>query len=106
LSAPASGADISGKWAFSVELEMGSGNPVFTFKQDGEKVTGTYSGAAGESDLTGSVNDGQIEWKFITRYEGVDYEVIYEGTIESNDAMKGTCVYGGQLRGTWTAKRD
>lgn len=105
LSVPLFGADISGKWAFTVELDMGTGNPVFTFKQDGEKLTGTYSGAAGESDLTGSVKGEQVEWKFIARYEGVDYDVVYEGTIESGDAMKGTCLYGGQLSGTWTAKR-
>jgi hypothetical protein len=105
LSISASGADISGKWAFTVELDMGTGSPVFTFQQEGDRLTGTYSGAAGKADLTGSVKGNQVEWKFIARYEGVDYDVVYEGTIEPDNAMKGTCLYGGQLSGTWTAKR-
>jgi hypothetical protein len=105
LSVSASGADISGEWAFTVELDMGTGNPIFTFQQEGEKLKGTYSGAAGKSDLKGSVKGDQVEWKFIAQYEGVGYDVVYEGTIESDDAMKGTCVYGGQVNGTWTAKR-
>lgn len=105
LTVPVFGVDISGKWAFTVELDMGSGNPVFTFQQQGDRLTGTYSGGAGKADLTGSVKGEQVEWKFIARYEGVDYDVVYKGTIESGDAMKGTCLYGGQLSGTWTAKR-
>src|SRR5262249_29758925 len=37
------GADISGTWKFSVDLEDGShGDPTFVFKQEGDKLTGTY----------------------------------------------------------------
>ncbi len=105
LSVPVLGADISGKWAFSVELDMGGGDPVFTFQQEGEKLTGTYSGAAGKADLTGSVKGDQVEWKFTAQYQGMTFDVVYDGTIESDSAMKGTCDYGGQASGTWTAKR-
>ena len=76
LSVPVSGADISGKWAFSVELDMGGGNPVFTFQQEGEKLTGTYSGAAGKADLTGSVKGDQVEWKFTAQYQGMTFDVV------------------------------
>ncbi len=105
LSVPVFGADISGKWAFSVELDMGGGNPVFTFQQEGEKLTGTYSGTAGKADLTGSVKGNQVEWKFTAQYQGMDFDVVYQGTIEAENAMKGTCDYGGQVAGTWSAKR-
>ena len=105
LSVSAWGADISGEWEFTVELDMGSGNPIFTFQQEGEKLRGTYSGAAGKSVLTGSVKDDQVKWKFTAQYQGMDFDVVYEGTIESDNAMNGTCDYGGQVSGTWTAKR-
>ena len=35
-----------------------------TFKQDGEKLTGHYSGQLGEADLTGTVKGQDIEFKF------------------------------------------
>jgi hypothetical protein len=105
LSTPVLGADITGKWNFSVELDMGSGNPVFTFKQEEEKLTGTYSGGAGTSDLTGTVKGNQVEWKYQVEWQGMEHDVVYKGTIEGADTMKGTCVYGGQLSGTWSAKR-
>ena len=43
--------DVTGKWAFAVETAAGSGTPTMTFKQDGEKLTGHYSGQLGEADL-------------------------------------------------------
>jgi hypothetical protein len=105
LSVPIYGADISGEWVFSVELDIGSGNPVFTFQQEGEKLTGTYSGVAGKVDLTGSVKGDHAEWKFTAEFQGMAFDVVYEGTIESDSAMKGTCDYGGEARGSWTARR-
>ena len=40
--------DVTGKWAANVETSAGSGAPNFTFKQDGEKLTGHYVGTFGE----------------------------------------------------------
>src|SRR5262245_31629774 len=48
-------ANISGSWSFAVETSQGSGSPSFEFKQDGEKLTGTYSGMFGKAEITGSV---------------------------------------------------
>ena len=58
LVAPAFAAqavNVTGTWAFSVTTGQGSGNPTMTFKQDGEKLTGHYSGTFGEADFTGTV---------------------------------------------------
>jgi hypothetical protein len=46
-------ADISGAWEFNVETAQGSGSPSFEFKQDGEKLAGTYSGMFGKAPLSG-----------------------------------------------------
>jgi len=40
---------------FYVVTPKGSGNPVVTFIQDGEKLTGQYSGSIGEAPLTGTL---------------------------------------------------
>ena len=50
-SLPLLAEDISGNWEFNVETAAGSGSPSFVFKQDGEKITGTYSGLVRQGRL-------------------------------------------------------
>src|SRR5678816_27545 len=52
--------DVTGTWDFQVETPQGSGTPVFTFKQEGEKLTGQYKGLLGEAALTGTVKGNEI----------------------------------------------
>jgi len=49
IYAQAAKVDVTGKWAFNVETAAGSGTPTITFTQDGEKLTGKYSGQLGEA---------------------------------------------------------
>src|SRR6266436_1508120 len=53
-------ADISGTWEFTVETSQGSGSPSFEFKQDGEKLTGTYSGMFGKAPISGTVKGDKL----------------------------------------------
>jgi hypothetical protein len=94
-------AEVTGKWIFDVELDMGSGRPVFVLEQDGESLTGTYSGRLGKAKLKGTVKGGQIQFSFDTDFG----TVRYEGTIEGPNNMKGKADYAGQASGTWTAER-
>ena len=57
-------ADVTGKWAITVQLDAGSGEPKFEFKQTGEKLTGTYTGLLGSAALTGTVKGNKIEFTF------------------------------------------
>lgn len=97
----AAAADISGDWAFEVEISGNQGTPGFTFKQDGEKLSGKYKGQFGEADLSGTVKENNIEFSFELEGGG---KVTYKGTIDK-DSMKGTCDYAGQAEGTWTGKK-
>ena len=36
-------ADVSGAWAMQIDIGGNAGTPTVTLKQDGEKLTGTYS---------------------------------------------------------------
>ena len=98
--------DVTGKWTFAVETSAGSGTPVMTFKQDGEKLTGHYSGQLGEADLTGSVKGQDIEFKFSVDAQGMTLNAIYTGTVDSKDSMKGKVDLVGLGEGTFTAKRQ
>ena len=105
-AAGAMAADISGKWSFSVELDFGSGNRSFVFQQDGEKLSGAYSGIAGEAKLTGAVKGNQVKFQFEASLQGETLTVEYAGTIEGPDKMKGTTRYGDFAEGTWTATKQ
>jgi hypothetical protein len=101
LPGPAAAQDISGTWKAAVELDAGSGEPTFVFKQEGTQITGTYTGTFGGADLTGTVAGDTIEFSFDVPMAGM---ATYTGTI-SGDAMAGTCDYGSLGGGTWEAER-
>ena len=98
--------DVSGKWAFSVETSGGSGTPTFVFKQEGEKLTGHYSGQLGEADLTGTVKGDAISFTFTAEVQGNKIDAAYTGTVETKDSMKGTVKLVGLGEGTFTGKRQ
>ena len=96
-------ADISGTWEFTVETSQGSGSPSFEFKQDGEKLTGTYSGMFGKAPISGTVKGDQVEFTF--EVSNVDGKVRYKGTLDGATRMKGDVEYGDVGKGTFTAKK-
>src|SRR3954463_12230918 len=83
--------DVTGKWAFNVETAAGAGAPTFTFKQDGEKLTGHYAGTFGESDVTGTVKGADITITFTVDAQGNAIKETYTGTVDK-DTMKGKIV--------------
>ena len=105
-AAPSSGEkiDMTGAWNVTVETDGGSGNPSFTFKQEGEKLTGKYKGLLGESDLTGTVKGDKIEFSFKVsgQVEGV---VTYTGTTDGK-TMKGKVNLAGMGEGTFSGKKQ
>jgi hypothetical protein len=102
---PALAADISGTWDFTVNTDAGSGNPVFTFQQQGERLTGTYKGMLGEAKVSGVVKGDKVEFSFETDFNGEKLKVAYSGVIESATSMKGKATFAGLGEGTWTATK-
>jgi hypothetical protein len=94
-------ADVTGTWKLDVVLDAGSGTATFVFNQEGEKLTGTYQGALGEAEVTGTVKGKKIEFSFSGR--GVDAH--YEGKV-TDDTMEGTCEYGQVGSGTFKGKKQ
>ena len=98
------GVNITGEWAFTVQTDQGGGTPTITFKQDGEKLTGKYTGQLGAADLTGTVKGNDVKFTFTLDVQGQPAPVSYEGTVEKN-TMKGTLDIGGMVSGTFTATK-
>jgi hypothetical protein len=97
--------NISGVWNATVETSQGSGNPEFTFKQEGEKITGTYKGTFGEAPLTGTLKGSDISFSIKVNFQGQEFDVTYTGKVEGNN-MKGTAKLGELGEATWTAKKQ
>jgi hypothetical protein len=105
-AAPVAGSvNITGVWAFTVETPAGTGSPTFTFKQDGENLTGNYKGQLGEAPVTGTVKGSDVKFTIKVNAQGQDLTVSYTGKIENKDSMKGNASFGELGEGTWTAKR-
>jgi hypothetical protein len=97
--------DLTGKWTFDVQTDQGAGSPTFTFKQEGEKLTGTYSGAFGEATLAGAVKGNTVKFSFKADAQGTPVEITYDGVIEK-DSIKGKLDIAGLGQGTFTGKRQ
>jgi hypothetical protein len=99
-------ADISGTWKFSVDLEDGGhGDPTFVFKQEGDKLTGTYDGPLGQHKFTGTVTGAKAVFGFDFTYDGAKEKITYTGNIESPTKMTGTVEFSNGQRGKWTATK-
>jgi hypothetical protein len=96
--------DVSGPWTLQVETGAGSVTPTVTFKQEGEKLTGQYSGQFGESALTGALNGADITFSIDVNFQGNTIRVVYAGTVEK-DAMKGKVTFGELGEGTFSGRR-
>jgi len=109
VSVPAMAADVSGTWAFSVDLENGQhGDPVFVLTQSGAKLAGTYNGPFGEQKVTGTVEGDTARFEVAGSNEGGKVTLTYAAKIEGRDKMSGTMtrnIAGDSTPGKWTALR-
>jgi hypothetical protein len=96
--------NITGKWAMDVVTPKVTGVAVFTFKQDGEKLTGMYAGSLGEAPLTGTIKGAEATWQFTT--DPKKGPAIYKGTFDAAGmTAKGDIDFAGVAKGTFTGKK-
>jgi hypothetical protein len=107
LLALAIAADISGKWTGDMPGRGGDTTATtFTFKVDGEKLTGSMTGPQGDIPLQeGKITGNQISFSTTLDFNGNTVKILYKGTM-SGDQMKMTRERdgGGQPR-EFTIKR-
>lgn len=105
VSSAATQDSVAGTWNLSVVFDQGSGAPTVVFQQDGEKLTGTYTGQMGEYPLTGTFKDKKIAFTVSVNMQGNEIALVYTGTLEADGTLKGTVDLGGMAGGTWTGKK-
>ena len=107
FAAVASAADISGTWKGTADNQGQSIQRSFTFKVDGDKLTGeTTSEMLGKS----VINDGDtISFSITADMGGNQMKITYKGTV-SGDTIKLTSQFPGMDGGQgqnieWTLKK-
>jgi hypothetical protein len=99
--------DLTGKWAFAVVTDNGTGTPTVTFKQMGDSIAGHYSSQTlGEQDFKGAVKGNQLTFTMAVSMQGQAITLTYTAAIESKDSLKGTVDFGGYGGGTFTGTRQ
>ena len=97
-------ARVAGVWNLSVELEVGTGHPTVTFKQEGDKVSGTYEGRYGTSQVEGTVKEQAIEFTVAMSSDGNPVKGVFKGTV-NGDSMTGTFEFDEIGGGKWSGVR-
>jgi len=96
--------NVTGKWAMDVVTPKVTGVAVFTFEQDGEKLTGMYAGSLGEAPLTGTIQGVDATWRFTT--DPKKGPAIYTGKFDvSGKTVKGDIDFAGVAKGSFTGKK-
>lgn len=100
-------ADISGNWKATAEGPNGAMERTFTFKVDGNKVTGeTTSSMLGKS----TINDGKVEGDAVSftitaNFGGNEMKIEYKGKISGNEIHFTSSTAAGGQSIEWVAKK-
>lgn len=87
--------NLTGTWVVDVQTDMGSGNPTFVLKQEGEKISGTYTGSLGESPVTGTLKGNVLHLEFsiqgnLITYDGTATATSISGKVNLAEMASGT----------------
>jgi hypothetical protein len=104
FSAAMLAGDVSGKWEVQVEGYGAPRTQKFDLKQKGEDLSGVYEGKFGESKVTGTVKDSNVEFEMRVIEKDSIVTVHYTG-VATDDGIKGTVTFGNLGKGTWVASK-
>jgi len=96
LAAPVLAADVDGKWVGSIAGPGGEIPVGFTFKADGEKLSGTQTGPDG-MDIP--FKDGKVEGNNITftvtiDFGGMPFTINYKGVVATEQIKLNADMFG------------
>ena len=81
-------ADATGKWTATISTQIGEQAYTYTFKVEGEKLTGKASSQFGDLDITdGKVKGDDISFVENAKYQDMAIRIEYKGKI-SGDEIK------------------
>lgn len=102
--------DITGVWQSEFDSQIGTQKYVFTFKVDGEKLTGTAAGDRSGDKSSVAIEQGRVNKDgvyFVERlnYQGQDLVIEYTGKVTGDNEIKFTRKVGDFATEEIVAKR-
>ncbi len=98
--------NVTGKWTMTLEMSMGTANPALELAQDGEKISGTYTGRYGAFPVQGTLKGLTIQFSFTMGADSPQVMSFAGDVAADGQSMKGTASLGEMGDATWTAKRQ
>ena len=99
---PLLGADLTGTWKISGDIQGNDVSPTCKIKLDESKITGECKSDNGDGAMiTGEVKDDNITWT----WEISGYTLVFTGKASSDTAIRGTIEVAG-TGGTFTAAKQ
>jgi hypothetical protein len=88
-------ADVAGNWAITIDSPQGPVAATLALKQDGDKLTGTISSQLGETPITGTVKENDVEFSMTMDVNGTAMAITYKAKLDG-DKISGTLDFAGQ----------
>lgn len=89
--------DLTGRWQLAVVTDNGTGYPVLDLKQEGDKVSGSYtSNAMGVRSITGTVYGDTLSFVLSPGGAGEGMVLTYTARIVTPDSLDGYVDFAGQ----------
>jgi hypothetical protein len=104
VAAGGAAGDVSGKWDITFNM---AGNPspaTGNFTQSGDKVTGTLSSQAGETQVNGTMSGQALKLAFVVETPQGALEITMTGDL-AGDSLAGKAALAGLGEAEWTGKR-
>lgn len=95
-AAPALAAEVDGRWTGTMETPMGAVPLTFTFKADGDKLTGSMVGMEGMeiAIANGKVDGDKISYTVTIDFGGMSLEMNYKGVVAGGEITLDMEVFG------------
>jgi hypothetical protein len=108
VCATAFASDISGNWKATAEGPNGNMERTFTFKVDGDKVTGeTTSSLLGKSTITdGKIAGDTVTFTITAKLQDNEMTLTYKGKITDKEIVFESSAGGGGQTIEWHAKKQ
>ena len=80
-------ADVDGKWKSQFQTQDGqTRETTYTFKADGNTLTGTISGRGGETAINnGKINGDEISFSVVRKFNDQEFKMEYKGKVSGNE---------------------
>lgn len=98
--------DLTGRWQLAVVTDNGTGYPILEIKQEGNKVSGTYtSNAMGSRTISGTVYGDTLSFVLAPSGAGEGMVLTYTARIVTPDSLNGYVDFMGQGGARFTGAR-